>query len=82
MPQQYAREIIACGGDFRAKIWGDDDGEAGILVSFVAPNISNDQLDEDDGTDELYVKTSFRDCHTGLTRTFKRSNYVANFGWG
>jgi len=103
MPQQYAREIIACGGDFRAKIWGDDDGEAGddpirdmaldpaapptvdyagLLVSFVAPNISNDQLDEDDGTDELYVKTSFRDCHTGLTRTFKSSNYVASFGWG
>jgi hypothetical protein len=102
MPQQYAREIIACGGDFKAKIWGDDDDPgddfirtmvldpaapptvdyAGILVNFIAPTIANDQLDEDDGADELYVETSFRDCHTGLTRTFRSSDYKANFGWG
>jgi hypothetical protein len=26
MPEQYAREIIACGADFRASLWGDDGG--------------------------------------------------------
>ncbi len=54
----------------------------GTLANFTAPNIYNDSLDEDDGTDELYVRVSFRDCHTGLTRTFRSSNYVASFGWG
>ena len=102
LPQQYARDVIACGGDFKATIWGDDDDPgddfirtmvldpsapptvdyAGILVSFYAPNLYYDQLDEDDGTDELYVRISYLDCHTGLTRTFKSSNYVSNFGWG
>jgi hypothetical protein len=26
MPEQYAREIIACGGRFQATLWGDDGG--------------------------------------------------------
>ena len=102
LPQQYARDIISCGGDFKATIWGDDDDPgddfirtmvldpatppqvdyAGILVSFIAPDIHNSQLDEDDGTDELYASISYWDCHTGLTRTFRSSDYVASFGWG
>lgn len=103
LPQDYARVVLNCNPNFKATIWGDDDGEAGddfirnmvldpaqpptvdyagILVSFTAPNLSNDQLDEDDGTDELYVKISYRDCYSGVTRTFKSSNYVASFTWG
>jgi hypothetical protein len=54
---------------------------AGILANFTVSSLSSSQLDEDDGTDELYVRTSFWDCHTGLTRTFRSSDYITNFGW-
>jgi hypothetical protein len=102
LPDQYAREVIACGADLKASIWGDDDGDAGddfirnmvlapgspqvdyagILANFTTLNLNSSNLDEDDGTDELYVRVSYWDCHTGLTRTFRSSNYVGNFGWG
>jgi hypothetical protein len=38
-------------------------GPAGIGVEFKLPFIHNDDLDEDDGEDELYVSISFKDCH-------------------
>jgi hypothetical protein len=102
LPDQYAREVLACGADLRASIWGADGSDseddfirnmvlapgppqvdyAGISANFNAPNLNSSQLDEDDGTDELYARMSYWDCHTGLTRNFRSSNYVANFGWG
>jgi hypothetical protein len=36
-------------------------------------------LNEDDGTDEIYVKIFLYDCHTGATRTFRTNNIVHNF---
>jgi hypothetical protein len=103
MPQQYAQDIVNCGGPFYASLWGNDDGAgiddsddflrnmvvapgwpradaSGLEVHFYTLNINVDDLDEDDGRDELYVRTSYFDCHTGLTsRTFISSNILGNW---
>ena len=100
LPEQYAREIVACDPDFRAVLWGDDGGGSqddeirhlwvspgwpvatsyGMSVSLFAPTIFDDDLDEDDGTDELYARVSYFDCHTGLRRYFRTGTIVGNFG--
>jgi hypothetical protein len=44
----------------------------GISVDFVGNAISPQQMNEDDGEDELYAKIFYDDnCHTGLTRPFR-----------
>ena len=102
LPEQYGREVVDCGADFRASLWGNDgsggiDSEddfirnlvlapgwpqanaSGIEAHFTTENLSADNLDEDDGTDELYVRMSYFDCHTGLTRTFISDDMVGEF---
>jgi hypothetical protein len=83
LPEQYAREIIACGADFRAEIRGDDGKGVnnpilrrmslkpgwpiadanGLSVEFFQHGLK-DELDEDDGEDEVYASISYYDCHT------------------
>jgi hypothetical protein len=101
LPAQYAAEIVACGADPKASLWGDDDGwegddfirnlvvtpgwpqakPSGFGVTFNTSSLYYTQLDEDDGTDEIYIRFSYWDCHTGLTRTFRSPNIVGNFNW-
>jgi hypothetical protein len=97
MPEQYAREIVACGANFRASLWGkdsgyDDDlisnlvlkpgwpaaGPTGLGAEFTVP-VTSQQLDEDDGEDEVYARISFVDCHTGATRQFRTGTIVRYF---
>jgi hypothetical protein len=35
MPAQYGREILACGADFRASLWGDDGGNDQLISNLV-----------------------------------------------
>ena len=89
MPEQYGREILACGPDFRASLWGDDGntdqfirnlqlkpgwpvaGTGGISAEFFGQLLRPSEMNEDtNGEDELYVRISFDDCHTGDTRPF------------
>src|SRR4051794_37346886 len=35
LPQQYARDIITCGADFSASLWGDDGG--GSADDYIPP---------------------------------------------
>jgi hypothetical protein len=107
MPEQYAREVIACGADFRASLWGNDgsggmDSEddlirimqldpgwpradwSGIEAHFSGLTLSSSSLNEDgdDDSDEIYVRISFYDCHTGQTRTFMTDDLVGELrGW-
>src|SRR4051794_13263964 len=52
----------------------------GISAALFVQYISSDQLDEDDGTDELYARVSYFDCHTGLRRYFRTGTITGNFG--
>jgi hypothetical protein len=52
----------------------------GMSAALFAQNIFDDDLDEDDGTDELYARVSYFDCHTGLRRYFRTGTIVGNFG--
>jgi hypothetical protein len=52
----------------------------GLDARFYTVDIPDSQLDEDDGTDELFVRMSYRDCNTGFTRTFDTDDMVGNFG--
>jgi hypothetical protein len=105
MPEQYAREIVACGARFDASLWGNDGNggmdseddfirpaqldpgwpqanQYGLEAHFSALTIAGHQLDEDDGTDEIYVRISFYDCHTGVTRTFMTDDLVGELWTG
>lgn len=35
MPEQYGREILACGANFRASLWGDDGGNDTLISNLV-----------------------------------------------
>jgi hypothetical protein len=52
----------------------------GISAALFSQFISTYQLDEDDGTDELYARVSYFDCHTGLRRYFRTGTITGNFG--
>jgi len=52
----------------------------GISAALFAQSIYDSQLDEDDGTDELYARVSYFDCHTGLRRYFRTGTITGNFG--
>jgi hypothetical protein len=54
---------------------------SGLEVHFYTQSISDSQLNEDDGADELYVRMSYTDCHTRLTYSYISDNIVGNFGW-
>ena len=32
LPEQYGREVLACGADFRASLWGDDGGSGDDFI--------------------------------------------------
>jgi hypothetical protein len=52
----------------------------GIGVVFDLPFIHNDDLDEDDGEDELYVSISFKDCHNNnLPRQVFRTGTIHGY---
>jgi hypothetical protein len=103
MSTDYARALIACGGYFKASLWGrDEDNDHsqddfirnlvltpgypqasynGLDVRFYTVDIADSQLDEDDGTDELFVRMTYRDCNSGLvTQTYDTDDMVGNFG--
>ena len=42
----------------------------GMAVEFLGRSV-NEELDEDDGEDELYARVSFRDPDSGVTREFR-----------
>jgi hypothetical protein len=102
LPEQYAREVVACDPGVRAVLWGDDGGGSqddeirhlwvgpgwpiaqpfgGVSAALFGEYIRDDDLDEDpDGTDELYARVSYWDCHTGLRRWFRTGTIKGNFG--
>ena len=92
LPEQYAREVVACDPDVRAVLFGDDGGGSkddeirhlwvgpewpiaqsyGVSAALFAQTIHDSDLYEDpDGSDELYARVSYWDCHTGLRRYFQ-----------
>ena len=83
LPPQYASEIVACGADLKASLWGDDGGGSDddfIRTFVVTPGWPvATKLDEDDGTDEIYARVSYWDCHTGLTRSFRTGTLWLDF---
>ena len=98
MPEQYGREILACGADFRASLWGEDGntdqfirnlqlkpgwpagGTGGIAAEFITRLLRPAEMNEDtNGEDELYVRITFYDCHTGVTRPFTTGIVRASF---
>ena len=101
LPEQYAREVVACDPDVRAVLFGDDGGGSkddeirhlwvgpgwpiaqsyGVSAALFAQTIHDSDLDEDpDGSDELYARVSYWDCHTGLRRYFRTGTIKGNFG--
>jgi hypothetical protein len=50
-------------------------GTSGIGAEFIGADIRPNELDEDDGEDEVYAKISFYDCHTGITREFRTGTW-------
>jgi hypothetical protein len=99
LPPQYASEIVACGADLTASLWGDDGGgsdddfirnfvvtpgwpvatSTGFSAQLYTKSLYYTKLDEDDGTDEIYARVSYWDCHTGLTRSFRTGTIWGNF---
>jgi hypothetical protein len=80
LPEQYAREAIACGQNFTASLWADGHyvrdlavapgwpiaQASGIAVQFIGAYVYGDLLSED----KIYARISFNDCHTNVPRTF------------
>jgi hypothetical protein len=54
---------------------------AGFSTDLFTQSINSNQMDEDDGTDEIYAKVSFWDCHTGGYRTFRTGTIRGEFFW-
>jgi hypothetical protein len=53
----------------------------GISAEFGLNGILTNDMNEDDGEDELYARISFYDCHTGETRFFRTGTIHSEFRW-
>jgi hypothetical protein len=99
LPEQYAREIVACGADFKASLWGWDNGgseddfianmvispgwpagsSTGLSSEFFLNYVDSNRFDEDEGTDELYARISYWDCHNRQTQKFRTGIITSEF---
>jgi hypothetical protein len=68
----YIRDLVVTPGWPQANY-------SGLEIHFSTQDLYYTALDEDDGTDELYVRMSYTDCHNHSTYTYISDNIVGNF---